>query len=100
MTQSILPLDPTELTVETAAAKELGARYAEAYQSGEPYHHICIDNFLPAEVIAGVAEDLASLPVPDEEALNSQLLCYEPDVLGYEGGLRKLPGQLKQGVYY
>jgi adenylylsulfate reductase subunit B len=45
-------------------------------------------------------EDLASLPEPDEEALNSQLLAYEPDVLGYEGGLRKLPGKLKQGVYY
>ena len=45
-------------------------------------------------------EDLASLPVPDEAALNSQLLCYEPDVLGYEGGLRELPGELKQGVYY
>ena len=45
-------------------------------------------------------EDVATLPVPDEEALNSQLLCYEPDVLGYEGGLRDLPGELKQGVYY
>ena len=45
-------------------------------------------------------EDLATLPVPDKEALESQLLCYEPDVLGYEGGLRKLPGKLKQGVYY
>ena len=44
-------------------------------------------------------EDLATLPVPDKEALDSQLLCYEPDVLGYEGGLRKLPGKLKQGVY-
>ena len=45
-------------------------------------------------------EDVGSLPIPDEEALNSQLLCYEPDVLGYEGGLRDLPGELKQGVYY
>jgi adenylylsulfate reductase subunit B len=45
-------------------------------------------------------EDVASLPVPDEEALNSQLLCYEPEALGYEGGLRKLPGKFKQGVYY
>ena len=45
-------------------------------------------------------EDLATLPVPDKEALESQLLCYEPDVLGYEGGLRELPGKLKQGVYY
>ena len=84
MTQSILPLDPTELTVETAAAKELGARYAEAYQSGEPYHHICIDNFLPAEVIAGVAKDLASLPDAErsfeaaQERFKSQ---YNPDRL-------------------
>jgi adenylylsulfate reductase subunit B len=45
-------------------------------------------------------EDPASLPVPDEAALNSELLCYEPDVLGYEGGLRDMPGELKQGVYY
>lgn len=45
-------------------------------------------------------EDLTSLPVPNAEALNSQLLCYEPDMLGYEGGLRDLPGELKQGVYY
>ncbi|MCP4070875.1 MAG: adenylyl-sulfate reductase subunit beta [Hyphomicrobiales bacterium] len=46
-------------------------------------------------------EDLADLNVPDEEALNSQLLAYEPDVLGYEGGVRTLKkGQLKQGVYY
>jgi adenylylsulfate reductase subunit B len=45
-------------------------------------------------------EDLATLPVPSAEDLNSQLLCYEPDVLGYEGGLRDLPGELKQGVYY
>ncbi len=45
-------------------------------------------------------EDLGSVPVPDEEAINSQLLFDEPDGLGYEGGLRKLPGKLKQGVYY
>jgi adenylylsulfate reductase subunit B len=45
-------------------------------------------------------EDLASLPEPDEEAMNSQLLAYEPDVLGYEGGLRPLPGEFKKGVYY
>jgi adenylylsulfate reductase subunit B len=45
-------------------------------------------------------EDVATLPVPDAQALNSQLLCYEPDVLGYEGGLRPLPGQFRKGVYY
>jgi adenylylsulfate reductase subunit B len=48
----------------------------------------------------GREKNFLSLPVPDEEALNSQLLCYEPDVLGYEGGLRDLPGEFKKGVYY
>jgi len=46
-------------------------------------------------------EDLATLPVPEPDALDTQELCYEPDVLGYEGGVRTLKkGQLKQGVYY
>ena len=66
MTNSILPIDTDALTMETAAAKTLGARYAEQYQSGKPYHHICIDNFLPMEIIERVRADLARLP--DAEA--------------------------------
>lgn len=80
----ILPLDPEALTLETAAAKELGAQYAERYQSGAPYHHICIDDFLPMQVIEKVRADLDSLPESErsfdaaQERFKSQ---YNPDRL-------------------
>jgi len=76
------PLDPKELGLDTAKAKEIGASFAERYQSAEPYHHICIDNFLPMEVIEGVRADLNNLPDAGrsfdaaEEKLKSQ---YSPD---------------------
>lgn len=84
MTAPILPIDPKALTISNDAAKALGEKYAETYQSGEPYHHICIDNFLPMEVIEGVRSDLASLPDAersfdaDQERYKSQ---YNPDRL-------------------
>lgn len=84
MTHPVLPIDPAALTLDTATAKTAGAQYAEEYQSGEPYHHICIDNFLPMEVINGVRADLDSLPEPQrsfdatQERFKSQ---YNPDRL-------------------
>lgn len=84
MTNSVLPLDSKALIIETDAAKALGATYAEQYQSGQPYHHICIDNFLPMEVIEAVRADLKSLPEAehsfdaDQERFKSQ---YNPDRL-------------------
>ena len=81
---NILPLNPEDLTLETAAAKELGAQYAAQYQSGEPYHHICLDNFLPMDVINKVRADLDSLPDAGrsfdaaQERFKSQ---YNPDRL-------------------
>jgi hypothetical protein len=84
MTNPILPIDAKDLTLETAAVKALGAQYAEKYQSAQPYHHICIDNFLPMEVIEGVRSDLASLPDAEhsfdaaQERFKSQ---YSPDRL-------------------
>lgn len=62
MVQTIYPIDPATLLTETAAAKSLGTSYAETYQSGEPYHHICIDNFLPTQVLDNVKADLTQLP--------------------------------------
>ena len=59
---SVLPFDPTELTLETATAKEIGLKYAEQYQGAEPYHHICIDNFLPMDIVNNVRRDLDALP--------------------------------------
>lgn len=81
---NILPLDSETLTLDTAAAKDLGTHYAEKYQSGEPYHHICIDNFLPMDVINHVRADLDSLPDAGrsfdaaQERFKSQ---YNPDRL-------------------
>jgi adenylylsulfate reductase subunit B len=44
---------------------------------------------------------LAELEAPDAEALESPLLCYEPDALQIEGGLPKISkDKFKQGVYY
>ena len=44
---------------------------------------------------------LAELETPNKEALDSQLLCFEPDMLNVDTGLPTLKKeQLKQGVYY
>ncbi|MDJ0630926.1 MAG: 2OG-Fe(II) oxygenase [Rhodobacter sp.] len=80
----VCPIDPNQLRLDNAAAKELGKSYAETYQSGEPYHHICIDNFLPMEIIEKVRADVATLEEAErsfdaaEEKLKSQ---YNPDRL-------------------
>lgn len=84
MSDSVFPIDSKELTVSTEAAKTFGRGYAQAYQSGEPYHHICIDNFLPMDVVEQVRTDLNNLPDSErgfdaaEEKLKSQ---YNPDRL-------------------
>ncbi len=81
---SVIPFDPASLTLDSKAAKEIGAGFAEKYQSAEPYNHICIDNFLPMDIIERVRADLATLPEADrtfdaaEEKLKSQ---YSPDRL-------------------
>ena len=44
---------------------------------------------------------LAELEAPNKEALDSQLLCFEPDMLNVDTGLPVLKKeQLKEGVYY
>ena len=44
---------------------------------------------------------LAELEVPNKEALDSQLLSFEPDMLNVDTGLPAFKKeQLKQGVYY
>jgi adenylylsulfate reductase subunit B len=44
---------------------------------------------------------LSDLETPNKEALNSQLLCFEPDFLKIETGLPKMKRErFKQGVYY
>lgn len=62
MTNPAYPIDPETLLTKSADAKALGQAHAQAYQSGEPYHHTCIDNFLPESIIDGVIADMDKLP--------------------------------------
>jgi Adenosine-5''-phosphosulfate reductase beta subunit;. len=44
---------------------------------------------------------LGDLEVPDQNALDSQLLCFEPDALNVDTGLPVISkDKLKEGVYY
>lgn len=46
-------------------------------------------------------EPVGDLPVPDQQALESEYLCYEPTVINVESGLRTISkDKFKQGVYY
>ena len=72
MSDHVYPIDPDSLLTDTKAARALGSAHAAQYQSGEPYHHICIDNFLPQPVIDGVLADLAQLPEPESSFSRAQ----------------------------
>jgi adenylylsulfate reductase subunit B len=44
---------------------------------------------------------LSDLEVPDQNALDSQLLCFEPDALNVDTGLPVISkDKLQEGVYY
>jgi Rps23 Pro-64 3,4-dihydroxylase Tpa1-like proline 4-hydroxylase len=84
MTQSVYALDAEDLTIDAATARAAAAPFAKPYQSGKPYHHICIDNFLPEAVLEKVNQDIASLPVPEGDFNRSQerlKSSYNPDRL-------------------
>lgn len=68
----ILPFDITELTLDTGTAKAAGAALNAQYRSGEPYHYIGVDNFLPADVLENVLVDMASLPDAESSFDRSQ----------------------------
>lgn len=64
MTSAAYPMDPETYLVDNKAATSLGDHHAAEYQSGEPYHHICIDGFLDEALIDRVKADLENLPEP------------------------------------
>ncbi len=57
----IYDIDPDRLSIDVDTARAAAAPFAQEYQSGQPYNHICIDNFLPESVLRKVQGDLASL---------------------------------------
>ncbi len=62
MTGAVFPLDSDDLSIDTALARKTGSGFAEKYQSSLPFNHICIDNFLPQEIIDRVLADIRELP--------------------------------------
>lgn len=72
MSDPVYPIDPETLLTSNSDAKALGQAHAQAYQSGEPYHHICIDNFLPKPVIDHVIQDLADMPTAEASFSRAQ----------------------------
>ncbi|WP_299204325.1 2OG-Fe(II) oxygenase [uncultured Tateyamaria sp.] len=59
-------IDPDTLLIDNDTAKAAGAAKAEIYQAAEPYHHACIDNFLPEALLENVLNELETLPAPEE----------------------------------
>jgi hypothetical protein len=84
MADAHYPLDPSTLLLSADKAREIGKSYAEKYQSGQPYHHICIDDFLPQDVIDHVIEDMKLLPDAVDSYSRAQenlKSSYNPDRL-------------------
>lgn len=78
------PLDAETLYLSPERAAELAKSYAGKYQSGEPYHHICIDNFLTPEVVEKVYQEALAadeLPAQNSSAQEHLKASYNPDTL-------------------
>ncbi len=84
MSAAIYPIDPQTLLTSSSDSREIGKTYAADYQKGEPYHHICIDNFLPENILEKVRADLETLPEPEasfERAQENLKSSYVPERL-------------------
>ena len=76
------PIDPDTLYLDPKQAASLGEAYAARYQSAEPYHHICIDDFLPLPVVETVRAEALALGEKAPENLSPQehlKTSYTPD---------------------
>jgi Rps23 Pro-64 3,4-dihydroxylase Tpa1-like proline 4-hydroxylase len=75
-----------DLSIDASEARNAATPYAAAYQTARPYNHICIDDFLPVEILEKVEADLRSLPETessfdrDQERLKT---AYSPDRLPF-----------------
>lgn len=80
----VFDLDPATLAIDAKHAAAVGQTYAAQYQSGEPYHYICIDDFLPAEVAERVRADALALGEKRPEHMSPQehlKTSYNPDTM-------------------
>ncbi|MBW4982585.1 2OG-Fe(II) oxygenase [Mameliella sp. CS4] len=62
----VIPMDPETLAIDASAAKAAGAAAAENYRNRTPYPYGSFDDFLPAEVLDRVLEELKQLPEAED----------------------------------
>lgn len=62
MSQPVLPLDPETLLLKTADARAAARPLAATYQARQPFNYGGYDDFLPAEILERVREELKTLP--------------------------------------
>jgi len=80
----VYPVDTESLYLPPKEAAKIGKKYTHEYRSGKPYHHICIDDFLPLEIVQKVyGEALAFDQKPPENSSAQEHLkvSYSPDIL-------------------
>jgi len=82
--QPVFQIDLETLTGDPKQGAEAGAKYADEYQSGEPYHHICIDDFLPLEIVQTMREEALAKgqkAAQFESAQEHLKTAYNPETL-------------------
>jgi 2OG-Fe(II) oxygenase superfamily len=85
MSVNSLPIDPTTLLISADEAKAFGKAASAEYRGRKPYPYGAFDNFMPAEILDKVREELRVLPEAEsfftrpQEKLKS---AYMPERLG------------------
>lgn len=65
MSTPVYQISPETLLTDVESTRATGKTYAAQYQAAEPYNHICIDNFMPEDVLNRVIGDLSVLETLD-----------------------------------
>lgn len=77
-------MNPDALSIDIEGARSMGKAGASEYQSAEPFPHICIDDFLPSQILERVCAELAELPDPEAQFADgnqNRKTSYNPDRL-------------------
>lgn len=81
---AVFQINPESLETDVKQATEAGKSLAERYQSGAPFHHISVDDFLPSEVVDRVRAEALAIGEKAPEHLSPQehlKTSYNPDTL-------------------
>ena len=69
---SIFSVDIDDLVADVDEARKKGQEYSSDYQNAYPYPHICIDDFLPLDVVQRVRADALDLGEKQPEHASKQ----------------------------